>query len=186
MRVFVAVDLGSEEVRRRIVEIQEVLTRSGADLKSVEPQNLHFTIRFLGEVGEREVEGIHGALKGVEGSQFKVSFKGLGYFPDSKHISVVWVGVDEGGEELIHLAEQVEERLKTLGFKPDKKFVPHLTICRVKSGRFKDQLLRAGEQFSGVHLGVDTVSSFKVKQSQLTPRGPIYTDILTVPLKADA
>lgn len=185
MRAFIAVDLNSEEVKQGIVKIQRALERSEADIKSVEPQNLHFTLRFLGEISEREADIISETLKEVNASSFRTSFKGLGYFPNTRRISVIWVGVKEGGEELIKLAEQVDEKMKPLNFKADKKFIPHLTICRVKSGRNKDRLIQAADPYSDTHLGTDTISSIKLKKSQLTPKGPIYTDILTVPLKAN-
>ncbi|MEE9585543.1 MAG: RNA 2',3'-cyclic phosphodiesterase [Nitrososphaerales archaeon] len=186
MRAFIAVDLSSEEVRQGIVKIQKALEPSGADIKSVEPQNLHFTIRFLGEISEVEANDICRVLKELDNPSFKVSFKGLGYFPHARRISVIWVGVEEGGAKLVRLAEQVEEQLKRLNFKPEKRFVPHLTICRVKSGRNKDQLLRAADLYRDISLGTDIVSSIKLKRSQLTPKGPIYTDMLTVSLKASS
>ncbi|MCL4435815.1 MAG: RNA 2',3'-cyclic phosphodiesterase [Thaumarchaeota archaeon] len=176
MRAFVAVDLGSEEVRRSVQEVQRVLERSGADVKSVEPENLHFTLQFLDEISEREADMVTAALEGLEASRFTVSFKGVGYFPSSQRISVIWVGVDEGSEEFVSLAEQVFERLLPLNFRPDKKFVPHLTICRVKTGRNKDKLLAAADRYRDVDFGTDLVSSVKLKVSQLTPRGPIYSD----------
>ncbi len=176
MRAFVAVDLGSEEVSRAIQEVQRVLERSGADLKSVEPENLHFTLQFLGEISELEADMVTEALKGLVASPFTVSFKGVGYFPSSQRISVIWVGVDEGKEEFVSLAEKVFERLRPHNFRPDKKFVPHLTICRVKTGRNKDKLLAAADKYRDTAIGTDTVSSVKLKVSQLTPRGPIYSD----------
>ena len=186
MRAFIAVDLNSEEVRHGIVKIQSVLEQSGADIKSVEPQNLHFTIRFLGEISEGEADDISGVLDEIDIPSFRVVFNGLGYFPHARRISVIWVGVKDGGSELISLAEQVEERLVQLNLKPEKKFVPHLTICRVKSGRNREQLIQAADQYGDTYLGTDTVSSIKLKKSQLTPKGPIYTDVLSVPLKANS
>ncbi len=177
MRAFVAVDLGNEEIRRSIQEVQQVLERSGADLKSVEAENLHFTVQFLGEISEREVSMVSEVLESLEASPFKVSFKGMGYFPSSQRISVIWIGVDKGREELVNLAEEVQTKLEALNFRPDKKFVPHLTICRVKTGRNKEKLREAADKYLDVDFGGDTVSSVKLKVSQLTPRGPIYSDL---------
>ncbi len=176
MRAFVAVDLSNEEIRMSIQEVQRVLERSGADLKSVEPENLHFTLQFLDEISEREADMITEALKGLKASPFTVSFKGVGYFPSSQRISVIWVGVDKGRDEFVSLAEEVFERLRPLNFRPDKKFVPHLTICRMKTGRNKDKLLEFADRYRDTNFGTDLVSSVKLKVSRLTPRGPIYSD----------
>jgi 2'-5' RNA ligase len=176
MRAFVAVDLRSEEVRSGVQRVQRVLERSGADIRLVEPENLHFTLQFLGEISEHEADMISKALNEVKCSPFTVSFKGVGYFPSSQKISVIWVGVDEGREEFVNLAEQVNEKLRPFNFRPDKKFVPHLTICRVKTGRNRDKLRQAADQYRDTDLGKDIVSSFKIKVSQLTPGGSIYSD----------
>jgi 2'-5' RNA ligase len=176
MRAFIAVDLGSEEVRSRIREIQRALMNSGADLKPVEPENLHFTLQFLGEISELEAERISEALGGIEASPFSISFRGVGYFPGRHRISVVWVGVDAGREEFVGLAEQVEESLRPLNFRMDKRFVPHLTICRVKTGRNRDRLISAADGYRDADLGSDTVSTIRLKESHLTPKGPIYSD----------
>ncbi len=177
MRAFIAVDLNNEEVKQHILRIQRELDLSGAYIKSVEPWNLHFTLRFLGEIGEDEVKQVCKVLEEIEFFSFRVSFKGLGYFPHARRISVIWVGLDEGGDQFTNLAEMVELKLKQLHFKPEKKFLPHLTICRVKSGRNREQLLRAAEQHRDTKIGTDIVSSLKLKNSQLTPKGPIYTDV---------
>jgi 2'-5' RNA ligase len=183
MRVFIAVDLIDENIKHGILNIQRTLNQSGADLKSVEPHNLHFTIRFLGEISEQETTVVSGMLKDLDVSSFKISFKGLGYFPNPLRISVIWIGIDDGKKEFVELAEQIEKKLERLNFKSDRKFIPHLTICRVKTGRNKDQLIRTAEQFYAIDLGIDTVSSVKLKKSLLTPEGPIYTDLYEKVLK---
>ena len=183
MRIFIAVDLINENIKHDILNIQRTLNHSGADLKSVEPHNLHFTIRFLGEISEQEATVVSSMLKDLDVSSFKISFKGLGYFPNPRRISVIWIGIDDGKKEFVELAEQIEKKLERLNFKSDRKFIPHLTICRVKTGRNKDQLIRTAEQFYDIDLGIDTVSSIKLKKSLLTPEGPIYTDLYEKALK---
>lgn len=177
MRAFIAVDLINENIKHDILKIQKLLNQSGADLKSVAPQNLHFTIHFLGEISEQEANVISNMLSGLDAYSFRISFRGLGYFPNQRRISVIWVGVDEGGKEFVELAEQIENKLERLNFKSSRKFTPHLTICRVKTARNKDQLIRIAEQLNTIDLGTDTVSSVKLKKSLLTPEGPIYTDL---------
>tara|TARA_B100001971_G_C18175227_1_gene529530 strand:+ start:209 stop:760 length:552 start_codon:yes stop_codon:yes gene_type:complete len=177
MRAFIAVDLVDEAIKQSILRLQKTLSQFGADLKSVEPQNLHFTIHFLGEISEQEVNKISILLNDLDVSSFRISFKGLGYFPNPKRISVIWVGVNDGRKEFVELAKQIEKKLEQLNYSSNRKFTPHLTICRVKTGRNKDQLIGAVEEFSDVDLGINTVSSVKLKKSLLTPEGPIYSDV---------
>ena len=183
MRAFIAVDLVDENIKMDILKIQKVLSQSGSDLKSVKPQNLHFTIHFLGEISEQEATNISGILKDLDVLSFEISFRGLGYFPNSRRISVIWVGVDNGEKEFVELANQIEKKLVQMNYSSDRKFLPHLTVCRVKTGRNKDQLIHAVEEFSDVDLGMTMVSSVKLKKSLLTPEGPIYTDIYEKVLK---
>ncbi len=172
-----SVDIKNEEVIQNILKIQTVLEKSGGDLKSIEPKNLHFTLHFFGELSVEESVSISDVLKNIHVSPFKISFKGLGFFPSSHRISVIWVGVDEGRKEFIDLAEQIEPKLEMLNFKSEKKFTPHLTICRVRSGKNKDELYRSAENFFSMSFGTDTISLIKLKESKLTPKGPFYSDL---------
>jgi 2'-5' RNA ligase len=183
MRTFIAVDLESNEVKKEISNIQQSINKSGADLKLVSPENLHFTLRFLGEITEKEFEMIRERLKQIEFPSFKISYRGLGIFPNERRISVIWIGVDQGREELIKITEAIGDKLLTLNFRPDKKFLPHLTISRVRSGRNKEELIRSIEPHMQDELGDDIVSSIRIKKSDLTPKGPVYTDMFTLPLK---
>ena len=183
MRAFIAVDLVDENIKMGILKIQKALSQSGSNLKSVKPQNLHFTIHFLGEINEQEVTNISCILKDLDVSSFRISFRGLGYFPNSRRISVIWVGVDNGKKEFVELANQIEKKLVQMNYSSDRQFLPHLTVCRVKTGRNKDQLIHAVEEFSDMNLGMTMVSSVKLKKSLLTPEGPIYTDIYEKVLK---
>jgi len=183
MRTFIAVDLENIEVKKEISNIQQSISKSGADLKLVSPENLHFTLRFLGEITEKEFEMIRELLKKIEFPSFKISYKGLGIFPNERRISVIWIGVDQGREELIKITEEIGDKLLTLNFRPDKKFLPHLTISRVRSGRNKEELIRSLEPHMQDELGDDIVSSIRIKKSDLTPKGPVYTDMFTLPLK---
>ena len=179
MRAFIAVDLNSKKIKQAIITIQRALINSGADIRLVDATNLHFTIRFLGEISELEANDISSVLKGIHTPSFKISFKGLGYFPNNRRISVVWIGTDEGSSSLIKLAEHIDEILKRLNITPQKKLTPHLTICRLKSGKNKDKLIQVANKFKDVYLGTDVVSSIKLKKSQLTAKGPIYSDLYT-------
>ena len=179
MRVFVAVEVSEKQVIDSITEFQSKISIKA---KSVEPHNLHFTLQFLGEISEETVEKIKVVLKTIEFSIFKVKFKGIGVFPKIKFPRVIWIGTDEmGGNILVDLAKKVQNVLEPLGFTSDKPFKSHITIFRIKNkiGDISKEL----ERFSSYEFGSQEVSSIKLKQSTLTPQGPIYSDLLEVKAK---
>ena len=173
MRTFVAVEISNESV---IDSIRDFQSKISLQAKPVQPQNLHFTLQFLGEISEEICEKIKQNLKTIEFQSFKINFKGVGAFPNMRSPRVVWVGVDEvGGKMLEKLAKEVENVLKPLGFFSDKPFKSHITIFRIKNkiGNISKDL----ENFGDFEFGTQIVSNFKLKQSVLTPKGPIYSDL---------
>jgi 2'-5' RNA ligase len=173
MRVFVAVEISNKDVVNSIRNVQSKITIKA---KSVEPQNLHFTLQFLGEISDEMCEKIKQNLKRIEFSSFKIYFKGVGAFPNMRSPRVIWIGVDDVGSKLLEdLAKQVKESLKPLGFSPDKPFKSHITIFRIKNeiGDISKNL----EKFQNYEFGDYLVSNIKLKQSVLTPKGPIYSDL---------
>ena len=184
MRTFLAVEVSSEVVAKRLVDVQKKISLSGADVKHVEPQNLHFTVKFLGELGEGQAKQIWDKLYDLNFTQVHVTYRGVGVFPKPSRISVIWIGIDhEGGEKLVSIAKTVEERLKTFNIGDERPFQPHLTITRVRSSRNKDRLSDVVQSLQDSLFGDDVLTSLKMKKSELTPKGPIYTDIYTLPFK---
>lgn len=135
-------------------------------VKFVEKENLHLTLRFLGEVDPNQVIK---ALEDVEFEPFTVKLEGVGFFPNEKFVRVVWIGVGKGSEEIERLHEEVEKRLGK-----DERFVPHVTVARAK-GRV--EVLK--KEFSSDEFEVGSFSLFK---STLTPKGPIYEVIASFPI----
>jgi 2'-5' RNA ligase len=184
MRLFVAVDM-SDEVRENIYSLYNII-KSFKGLKPVEKENIHITLKFLGEVPDQRVEIVKDRLGEVKAKAFRMHLKGIGFFPSGKHIRVIWVGVEEGNEEISRLAEMVENAMKRLGFKRDKSFVAHATIARVKniSPADKRKLLNELEPYMNSDFGWMDVKDFRLKKSTLTPSGPIYTDLAVYSLEA--
>jgi len=181
IRSFVAFDINNERVIQRFSEIQAALAKTGADLKFVEPKNVHITMRFLGDVSANMVDQIHQAMAKVDFSAFDVEIRGVGVFPDLRYARVVWAGIREGSEELTGVFSQLEPHLRELGFKPDPKgFSPHLTLARVKSGRNKAELARCVTELVDCEFGVVRADCLRLKRSVLTPRGPIYSTLKEV------
>jgi 2'-5' RNA ligase len=173
MRAFVAVEISNKEIINSITKFQSEINIKA---KSVEPQNLHFTLQFLGEVSEEISLKIKQALKTIKFSTFKVNFKGIGAFPKMKFPRVIWIGTDDvGGNALVDLAKKVENVLSPLGFNSDKPFKSHITIFRIKN-KIGD-ISRELEKFETFEFGSQEISNIKLKQSVLTPQGPLYSDL---------
>jgi 2'-5' RNA ligase len=178
IRSFIAFDLNSEVVLKRLTEAQSLLVRTGADLKPVEPQNIHVTLRFLGNITPSMVEKIYEEMKKVQFVPFDVKIHGVGAFPDVRYPRVCWAGITEGADQLKSIFSQLEPRLQGLGFAADPKgFSPHLTIARVRSGRNKAELGRWINENANYDFGVIRAECLKLKRSDLTPRGPIYSTL---------
>lgn len=178
VRCFISIDVEDEEILSRILKAQRALEGSGADLKLVEPQNIHVTLKFLGEVGEGKLEEVVEALKAVEFEPFRIALRGLGAFPSPGRPRVVWIGVAEGAEETSSIYLQLEDKLAKLGFpKEGRGFTPHLTIARVKSGRGREGLLKVLQALKDEEFGRMPVKGVRLKKSVLTPRGPIYSTL---------
>jgi len=175
MRIFVAIEVSDKDVLNSIHKIQ---TELNIKAKPVELHNMHFTVQFLGEVSEKMVGKISDALNSIEFSSFSISFASIGVFPKPNFPRVIWIGTDDGINELEKLAEIIRSKLSHLGFSPDKKFKPHVTIFRVKN-KIED-LSSKLEKFSSCSFGKQLVSEIKLKKSELTYQGPIYTDLLVV------
>jgi len=157
------------------------LIQTGADLKIVEPQNIHVTLRFLGEIPVSLVKSVCDEMRQIKFQPFDLELEGLGCFPDYRRPNVVWVGITRGEVELRSIFNQLEPNLRKLGFPPDRKgFSPHLTIARVRSGRNRQKLVEAVEALKDQSLASMTVSRVKLKKSVLTPKGPIYTTLCEV------
>ncbi len=182
IRVFVAIDITNEQIKKLIEGIQRELLQGGVDAKPVELENLHITLRFIGEVPQATVNEIINKLKTLKYTKFKIKIKGLGVFPNPSNPRVLWAGVTEGAKELTELHEIVERLVGKYGIKDDKEFTPHLTIARIKSGRNKHVIANLLTKYQDLEFGEQDVVEVKLKRSILTPRGPIYSDLLTVPL----
>jgi 2'-5' RNA ligase len=178
IRSFLAFDIESDTVLNRLATAQSLLVQTGADLKIVEPQNIHITVRFLGNITPAMVEKIFEEMKQVQFVPFNVQIKGLGAFPDLRYPRVVWAGITDGADQLKNVFSQLEPRLRGLGFTPDYKgFSPHLTIARVRSGRNKAQLAEFVTENANYDFGTIKAECLRLKKSDLTPKGPIYSTL---------
>jgi len=181
IRSFLALDIEDKSIIRRLLKVQGMLVNTGADLKLVKPQNIHLTVRFLGDIPLPMVDAIHEEMKQLSFALFDIELRGIGTFPKLSHPRVLWAGIRKGATELANVFEHLEPRLRGLGFKPDTKgFSPHLTIARVRTRRNKDRLAELVRELENYEFGTIKVDCLRLKKSDLTPRGPIYTNLREV------
>ncbi len=174
MRCFIAVDVTEESVIREIEEFQSEIASSGAMVKSVERENLHITLLFLGEVHEPIVEEAKKALEEMIIEPFKIELRKVGAFPSISNPRVIWIDVVGGREKLIEVNRYLVSRLGKYA-RDRKEFIPHLTVCRVK--RKTSMLSEVCKRNKEKSFGEQLVEQVKLKESKLTHKGPIYRDI---------
>jgi 2'-5' RNA ligase len=178
IRSFLAFDIENEDVRKRLAGAQTRLFQTGADVKLVETENIHVTMRFLGDVSVGMVENIFGEMKKTEFKPFNVQIRGVGVFPNLNYPRVVWAGITEGADQLRDVFNQFEPGLRALGFAPDSKgFSPHLTIARVRSARNKAQLAEFVAKNASHEFGTIKAECLRLKKSALSPKGPTYSTL---------
>jgi 2'-5' RNA ligase len=188
MRLFVAVDLDDETraAAGRIVDaLRSELARSAsaATVTWVNPDRMHLTLQFIGEVSEAIAHDVAGRLRsGFYMSPFELSFGAVGIFPPSGRPRVIWLGVERGMEPLAALQLQVVRSLDGVPFRREsREFSPHLTLGRIKDGATRadrDRIARARVGGAGRCI----VEHVTLYQSRLSPRGPSYTPVLVTPL----
>jgi len=185
MRLFVALDLPLD-VRERLAAVQDRLRRTHADVSWVRVENLHITLKFLGETEEKRLDQIRDVLAEVARAcaPFPLQVTGVGSF-GGRTPRVVWAGVSEGADHLTRLAGQVESALARVGFPKEKRsFSAHLTLGRVRSPKNAEALLAALHEFRAEKFGTLAATEFQLMQSELRPTGSVYTMLERFPLKA--
>ncbi|KAF6245929.1 RNA 2',3'-cyclic phosphodiesterase [Nitrosopumilus sp. b2] len=176
MRTFVAVEISNSDVINSVKKFQNNLK---INAKPIVPEQLHFTLQFLGDISEDVKEKVSEAIQAIKFSEFSINLRGIGAFPRPNFPRVIWIGTDEqGGKNLVELAKKVENALKPLGLISDKPFKPHITIFRIKK-KIGDITKELNEQ-KNMDFGIQKISSIKLKKSELTTSGPIYSDIMEV------
>ncbi len=181
MRVFIAVDIDNPLIVSRIARIKDTITTLNVPVKLVEDENLHITLLFIGEVSDYAVDLIKDSLSDLRFKSFKIHITGLGAFPSVVKPRVVWVGVKEGSKELENLQKEVESRVRRAGVRFQKQeFTPHITVGRVKGVKNITSLSKILVEYQDEDFGWHEVSEVKVKQSILTPKGPIYKDLYVI------
>ncbi|MFA5351315.1 MAG: RNA 2',3'-cyclic phosphodiesterase [Candidatus Omnitrophota bacterium] len=187
MRTFIAIEL-PQEIKEKLSELQARLKQSEADVKWVEPENIHLTLKFLGEIGEDKLPKIIEIIESTTQNtkQFRLSLSSLGAFPRVEFPRIIWIGINKGDKETVLLAKALEEKIEKLGIPGEERpFSSHITIGRVKGPLNKDKLAKtlkqSGDYFSGKDIGFD-VTKVTLFKSTLGPGGPVYAALKEVKL----
>lgn len=182
MRAFVALEIPSPALDS-LVKFQEELSATGADIRLVERQNLHFTVKFLGEISESQAAEVGSRLGNLVLKGMEVEVRGTGAFPNPSRARVVWAGVSREHEALVApVAQQVIDSLDGIGERDERPFRAHVTLGRVRSTRNFRQLEQFLRDNSDRPFGVVRLSRLKLKSSVLSTGGPVYTDLGVYPL----
>jgi 2'-5' RNA ligase len=182
MRTFIAVEI-PDELKPKIIAIQKKIAASGADIKLVEPENLHYILRFLGEIDQPTVEKAKTALSGISFPAFDIHITGIGAFPSKSYVRVVWLGCKQGTQEITGLAAAIEDVLAAIGIPKDSRaFTPHLTLGRIRTAQAKDALAKMLNELENTDIGTAHIDKLILFESKLSPVGPTYTPLLKVPL----
>ncbi len=144
IRTFICIEL-PQTVQALLAKFQDSLKRLGADVSWVKPSNIHFTLKFLGEVPEQKLPMICATVERAAHvvPAIEIQVKGTGCFPSTRNPRVLWVGIQPVPSQLQELYELIEVGLSEIGYaRDDRPFSPHLTIGRVKSPRNLQALMR--------------------------------------------
>jgi RNA 2',3'-cyclic 3'-phosphodiesterase len=181
MRLFVALEIAST-VRESLAGLLKFLRAVSPQTRWVRAENLHVTLKFIGEVPETKLAAIRSALAHVRSEQAVVlDFRGLGFFPNEKHPRVFWAGI-EASPNLNTLAADVEEAMKTLGIPGEQRpFSPHLTLARFEQLRLPEQLRAAIQESATRDFGSLRTNQFRLIESRLKPSGAEYTTVESFP-----
>jgi len=183
IRAFIAVDIEEPRVVARLVQIRDAFVATGAPMKPVEDQNLHITIRFLGDTPVSLLDELHRVLEEAAPRRVLLRLRGVGAFPSIERPRVIWVGVEPGpgAEELRRIFEAVERGVRRLGWRPEREeFVPHVTLARLKGRRNIERVVKLLREMEDVEVGEVYLEALRLKQSILTRSGPIYRTVREV------
>ncbi len=185
LRTFIAIETPPNVVGRA-AQLAKLLRPAAADVKWIAAENLHWTIKFLGNVRQRDLIDICRAMAAAAARSpaFRLDVRGAGAFPAVDRPRTIWLGAGEGAPALVDLAEAVEDEMAAIGFRKEgRRYEPHLTIGRVRTGgptlAELGKLLTEQSNFDGGTMEIDEIVLFS---SDLRPDGPVYEALERVEL----
>ncbi|MCL2687800.1 MAG: RNA 2',3'-cyclic phosphodiesterase [Methanobrevibacter sp.] len=196
-RCFLAIDIEPNLINK-IEEIQKEFKQTNNNnnnnnnVKYVEKENLHFTLKFFGNIDSNKIDEIKKAIKSVLAnlnskpdndsndldSENELSIEGIGTFPNKNYMKVLWIGTKDN-IFLTNLQKELDSEFINLGFKKEKNFKTHLTIGRIRNLKNKKEFKEKIEELEDIKIGKMDINKLSLKESELTPKGPIYSNIET-------
>ncbi len=183
IRCFIALEV-PRVIQSQLGQLINELKVAGADVKWVDPNNIHLTLKFLGEISPKQVAAVSAQFEHMKGLHHRTpaQLTGLGAFPDMQRPRVIWAGL-ELAPAIGALFSDMEERMRAIGFPHEQRcFAPHLTLGRVRSPR---NLLKLAQRIAGTGVASAQfkMATLTLFQSTLTPAGSIYQPLTTIGLE---
>ena len=178
VRTFIAGEISAKD---EISKVQNRISRYfiHSNMKQVEQDKLHFTLLFLGEINEQKIEEIKPKLADIKFQQITFNYSELDGFPDPTRCNIIFYGVQGIAKyKFGNLLDEIKSKINNSKGNNMENFIPHLTLLRLRSGRLNLTPIRNQEEF--IITKSDIINRICFKQSILTPKGPVYTDLLTV------
>ncbi|HHQ45140.1 MAG TPA: RNA 2',3'-cyclic phosphodiesterase [Candidatus Altiarchaeales archaeon] len=175
MRCFIAIEC-PRDLREKLCAVQNDVNGFG-DMNLVEMENMHLTLKFLGEIPEEKIEKTAETLKSIDSPGFELELRGVGVFPKPASPRVFWAGCGNGSGEVKDLQKNIDSKLEKLGFEKDARFHPHFTLSRIKSIRDKTKIFEYLEENKNTLYGNFKAENFVLMKSTLTPKGAVYYKI---------
>ncbi len=184
IRAFIALPL-SPSIKKKISQLQNHLGKLNCPVRWTNPENIHITLKFLGNITSQQILLLKETLKHIQTvtDSFEIQLSELGAFPNRKNPRILWINITQGSCEIIQIAQSIEDQLKDLGFVQSvKSFAPHITIGRIRdlqrtrklSHTIKNQIIPPDCQ--------DTINEILLFKSNLSSKGPIHTKLFGIKL----
>ncbi len=177
MREFLAIEI-EEFLKNNIQKTQETIKNTDScKVNYVKTENIHLTLKFFGEINDKQEKQIIKIIeKTIENyKQYTIKLAKIGAFPNINRPRVIWTGIKDKHDITIKLIKELDNEFNKIGFKKEKNYVPHITIGRVKEIHDKKLLTDTLKDLKNEYMGKLEIKSLSLKESQLTPNGPIYT-----------
>jgi len=175
----------SPETRQQVEVIKREFPELRVNVRLVHPENLHLTLKFLGDTDEKIVPAISKTITEIASKirRFEYVCEGVGCFPNNRNPRILWLGVTRGFDEIKELSGQIEAGLQTFGYLPERRgFQPHLTIGRIKNPQRKIDDLENFLKYEFIST-INRVENVIFYESNLTAGGAIYTRLAVFNLK---
>jgi 2'-5' RNA ligase len=191
VRLFVALEIPAAVRDNLAAQVKQLrdLSAQVADKRPrwVRSENLHVTLKFIGEVAPAKIDGIRGVLSNISSSApVDLQFRGLGFFPDEKHPRVLWAGLNPSAN-LSSLAGDIDRAIGTLGIaRETRAFIPHLTLARLEPPGLHEKLRAAIQKNSECEFGSFQAREFHLIESKLKSTGAEYTSLASFPFALEA